>query len=255
MKRLIFNFNRSLLNSVLGNGKYPDTIHIFHHYFNDGNDYLVRFIDYAQAKGYLVKGYDHQQQEGEKVIYLSFDDNYAAWVELAASLKKVGANCTFFTNFAPNLMSDRMVSAYYNSLGLSDGRPVALDQVARLLEQGFDFGNHGMSHVPFGNLQRSHVITDLELNRSFFKDRFGSDLKNVAFPYGSMRYFKKEWVKTISAEFGTVYAGHPLYQTKKGNDLVFRAPLYASEGFEFNLKIHNVKRIDPKFTLGKSLIG
>ncbi|KQC30598.1 polysaccharide deacetylase family protein [Flagellimonas eckloniae] len=255
MKRLIFNLNRTFLYKILKDGLYPETIHIFHHYFKDGNNYLKEFIRFVQHKGYTIRGYDYEQKPGEKVVYLSFDDNYESWYKMAQTLKEEGATCTFFINFAPNLMNDSLVSAYYNSLGLPNGRPIGLDQISDLIHEGFDFGNHGLSHVPFNNLQLSHVKTDLDLNRNFFKQQFGAKLTNVAFPYGSMRYFKKEWIDEISKEFGTIYAGHPLFQVKKNDNIVFRSPLYVSESFEFNLKIHRVTFINPNLTFGKSLIG
>ena len=255
MKRLIFNFNRALLDKVLKDGLYPQTIHLFHHYFNDENTYLKEFIGFAQGKGYVIRGYNYEQKPGEKVIYLSFDDNYDAWNKLALVLKEIGASCTFFINLAPNLMTERLAKAYYNSLGLQNGKPIGLDQISNLIYEGFDFGNHGLSHVPFSNLQLSHVKTDLDLNRNFFQQHFGTPLTNVAFPYGSMRYFKTEWIDAIAKEFGTIYAGHPLFQTKNDDKLVFRAPLYTDESFEFNLKIHRVTQIKPNLTFGKSLIG
>ena len=255
MKRLIFNLNRALLNQVLKDGLYPETIHLFHHYFKDDNNYLKEFVRFAQNQGYAVKGYNYEQKPGEKVVYLSFDDNYEAWYTLAQVLKEEEASCTFFINFAPNLMTDGLIKAYYNSLGLPNGKPIGLDRISDLIQEGFDFGNHGLSHVPFGNLQLSHVQTDLDLNRSYFQQHFGATLTNVAFPYGSMRYFRKEWVDAIAEEFGTIYAGHPLFQTKKGDKLVFRSPLYTDESFEFNLKIHRVTNINPNLTFGKSLIG
>lgn len=255
MKRLIFNLNRSFLDTILKDGSYPQTIHIFHHYFKDENSYLKQFIQFAQSKGYAIRGYNHEQKPGEKVVYLSFDDNYEVWHKMAQMLKEEGATCTFFINFAPNVLSTGLINAYYNSLGLPFGKPIGLDQISNLIKDGFDFGNHGFSHVPFSNLQLSHVKTDLDLNRSFFQKHFGAELTNVAFPYGSMRYFKNEWIEEIGKEFGTIYAGHPLFQDKKNKKIVFRSPLYVSESFEFNLKIQRITQIKPSLTFGKSLIG
>lgn len=255
MKRLIFNLNRIFLDKVLTDGIYPQTIHLFHHYFKDENNYLIEFIRFAQQKGYVIRGYDYEQKHDEKVVYLSFDDNYEVWHKMAAMLKEEGARCTFFINFAPNLMGGKLISAYYNSLGLPNGKPIALDQISELIHQGFDFGNHGLTHIPYGKLRLPHVKTDLDLNRNIFQKHFGLTLKSVAFPYGSMRYFKKEWIGEISKEFGTIYAGHPLFQDKNDNKIVFRSPLYTTESFEFNLKIQRVTHINPKLTFGKSLIG
>ena len=255
MKRLIFNLNRTLLDKILKDGIYPQTVHIFHHYFKDNNKYLIEFIRFAKKEGYAIKGYDYEQKQGEKVLYLSFDDNYEAWYKMAQLLREEGVSCTFFINFAPNLMSDALIKEYYGSLGLPNGKPLALDQVSELMQAGFNFGNHGLAHMPYSNLQLSHVKTDLDLNRNFFQQQFGAKLTNVAFPYGSMRYFKKEWIDEVSREFGTIYAGHPLFQSKKDDKLVFRSPLYTSESFEFNLKMQRVSSIDPNLTFGKSVIG
>ncbi|WP_167963345.1 polysaccharide deacetylase family protein [Saonia flava] len=252
---MIFNFNRVFFDKILKDGVYPQTIHIFHHYFKDENAYLKEFIRFAQNKGYVIRGYNYNQKTGEKVVYLSFDDNYETWYEMAQMLKEEGATCTFFINFAPNLMSDGLINAYYNSLGLINGKPIGLDKISDLIQQGFDFGNHGLSHVTFSDLQLSHVKTDLDLNRNFFQRHFEAKLTNVAFPYGSMRYFKKEWIDEISEEFGTIYAGHPLSQTENNDKFVFRSPLYISESFEFNLKIQRISNIKPSLTFGKSLIG
>jgi len=255
MKRWIFNFNRTFLDKILKDGVYPKTIHLFHHYFKDESNYLINFIRFAHEKGYIVKGYDHIQEQGEKVVYLSFDDNYESWYEMAQLLKEEGARCTFFINLAPYLMSNSQLNAYYESSGLPSGKPIKLDQISELIQEGFDFGNHGLSHIPYGQVKLSHVKTDLDLNRNYFQEHFRIKLTNVAFPYGSMRYFKNEWIDEISTEFGRIYAGHPLYQPKKNDQLVFRSPLYVDQSFEFNLKLQKVKWLNPILTLGKSLIG
>lgn len=255
MKHLIFNLNRTFLDNVLKGGLYPPRIHLFHHYFKDDNNYLKDFIRFAQKKGYLIRGYNYEQKPGEKVIYLSFDDNYETWHKMAQMLKQEDAYCTFFINFAPNLMGEGIMDAYYNSLGLPNGKPISLEQISQLIDDGFDFGNHGLSHLPYSELRLSHVKTDLALNQFFFQKHFGQKFTTVAFPYGSMRYFKKVWIDEINVEFGTIYAGHPLFQFKNDNKIVFRSPLYIDESFEFNMKIQRVTQVNPKYTFGKSVIG
>ena len=111
--------------------------------------------------------------EGQPALHhgcvLTFDDGHRSSIEMAEAMLAAGVHGTFF-----------LTKEY------CEKRPDFLqaDEIKSLAAQGVDFGTHGTTHRPLGDLAPDEVEIELKDSRRWLEDLLGRGVDTMSLPAG-----------------------------------------------------------------------
>jgi peptidoglycan/xylan/chitin deacetylase (PgdA/CDA1 family) len=125
----------------------------------------------------------------ERVLAVTFDDAHRSVLELAApAMVRLGVPGTVFvpTEYASTrrLMTWEGYGIWQGTEHEHELRCMDWDELAGLVEQGWEVGSHTRTHPRLPELCEARIAAELTESRSECEERLGLPCRSVAYPYG-----------------------------------------------------------------------
>ena len=174
-----------------------------------------RCIAYFVAQGYRIVHPDVfvSDATGARLLFVSFDDNYANWHAALPLLSKLQVAATFYVNTLPlmDLSQDHERSAYFRRIDYAtDRRSLTQAQVREIAADGHTIGCHSHSHADLAKLDPADWDAEIKGCRIQLERLLNKPVEHFAYPFGMRRYFSaplRDYCRAIG--FKTVAAGIP----------------------------------------------
>lgn len=153
-------------------------------------DFERQLVDLA-ARGYRGMTFAEAltAPAGERVMAVTFDDAHASVLELAApAMARLGVPGTVFvpTDYPASgrPMAWEGYDAWLGTEHEDELRCMSWEQLAELVERGWEVGSHTRSHPHLPALGEAEIAAELVGSRRECKERLGVPCRSIAYPYG-----------------------------------------------------------------------
>jgi peptidoglycan/xylan/chitin deacetylase (PgdA/CDA1 family) len=259
-KAVIFSIIRNL-HLLLAHRGLPRKIAVLLHSLESAHyTEFSAFVNYFKGLGYRFCTPDEYITDKDKLLFLSFDDNYKSWFNALGLLDRLGVKATFFLNTLP--IDDHAdlttIEDYYTRIGCNGQlRGLSTADIRAISEAGHIIGCHSHSHYDLGSLPYDRAIQEIRVNREILEEIIGSPVWHLAYPFGMRRHFSRAlraWCR--QARFRTVSNGIPgCLHGRVDRFNIFRNQWIFSRSIEQNQKLLGVDgRLFARLT-GRSAIG
>lgn len=201
------------------------------------------------------------KSDTERLMFISFDDNYRSWHAARGLLDEVGIRATFYVNTLPfrDTCSDADLASYFERIAFH-GERVTLSraELRELAADGHTIGCHSHSHYRLAHLTESTWDAEILQCKHRLEELIGAEVSDFAFPYGMRRWFSQplhDYCSKIG--FRTVAAAIPamLHVGVEAGNYIHRSGWRLADAVEANIRDLAVDgRLFEKFT-GRSAIG
>ncbi|MBF0454239.1 MAG: polysaccharide deacetylase family protein [Magnetococcales bacterium] len=222
MKKLLLHAVRSL-HLVFLNPALPTRLAIYLHALEAENyRAFEEFVTYFRGLGYRFCRVDEFHATSDKVILLSFDDNYRSWFDAIDLLEQLEVKALFFINTLPTLKQtdDQTISGYYDRIAHHGERiPLTMAQIQALHQGGHTIGCHGHSHFNMAQLPFEQAVQEIQSNRQQLETIIGEAVNHLSYPFGMRRHFTpalRQWCRENG--FKTVFNAIPGLQHTDNRD-------------------------------------
>lgn len=152
-----------------------------------------------------------QETAGEKLLFVSFDDNFRNWHTSLDELAECGVTCTFYTNTGPfrDVASSTTIEDYFERIGYAgERRTLSRAEVREIAEAGHTIGCHTHSHRVLSALARKDWHSEIIRSKLILEEIVGSAVVDFSYPFGMRRHFSEE-LRDYCAEagFATIATG------------------------------------------------
>jgi peptidoglycan/xylan/chitin deacetylase (PgdA/CDA1 family) len=151
--------------------------------------------------------------EGRKA-FLSFDDNFRAWLDLLPLLDHEGVPATFYVNAEP--LRDRagtaQIEAYFSRICHAGERvPLSSSELLEIVAAGHVVGSHTYSHALLTSLRHPQAIEEIRAGKQALEDILGAEVADFSYPFGMRRHFNNR-LRKACPELGirTVASARPI---------------------------------------------
>jgi peptidoglycan/xylan/chitin deacetylase (PgdA/CDA1 family) len=152
-------------------------------------------VRYFRNRGHRFIGPEAFLEERvDRVVFLSFDDNFRSWWEALPLLAHLDLSATFYVNTAP--LSDRaaegVVSAYFDRIGArSDRASLSTRELREIAAAGHVIGSHSHTHRQLAGLTGAEARYDIEAGKRILEDVLGREVRHFSYPFGMRRHFSE----------------------------------------------------------------
>jgi peptidoglycan/xylan/chitin deacetylase (PgdA/CDA1 family) len=156
---------------------------------------LTEMVRYFRGQGYRFVGPEELLVERvDRVVFLSFDDNFRSWWQALPLLARLDLPATFYVNTAP--LSDRAdegeVSAYFDRIGArSDRASLSSGELREIAAAGHVIGSHSHTHRRLTGLTDAEARLDIEVGKRTLEDVLGREVPHFSYPFGMRRHFSE----------------------------------------------------------------
>jgi peptidoglycan/xylan/chitin deacetylase (PgdA/CDA1 family) len=192
----------------------PERIAIYFHELERAHMSAFReAMEHFQALGYRTcNAYEFAAQgAGEKLLFISFDDNFRNWHTCLDAIAECGVTCTFYTNTGPfrDVACRTTIEDYFDRIGYAgDRQTLSRAELRAIAEAGHTIGCHTHNHPVLSSLPRSEWDSEILLSKRILEDVVGSAVVDFSYPFGMRRHFSED-LRAYCAEagFATIATG------------------------------------------------
>lgn len=240
----------------------PERVALYGHAVEGGDlGALEVCVEHFLAEGYYFCGPgDLLVESGGKRVFLSFDDNYRAWLDLLEPLGRLGIRVGFYVNTQPmrDVASRSEIETYFERICHGGDRtPLSWEELRVIQAAGHVVGCHGHAHLPLAQIPRDAALDDIRRGKHLIEDHLGQGVVHFSYPFGMRRFFDRtlrEACKYIG--FETIVTGIPGLQYANKDPLnLHRTPWNFRQSLSHNLE--NL-RVDGRLfhaLTGRSAVG
>lgn len=190
IQRGVQRFHHRVLNRGL-----PETLALYFHALEEADrPAFAQAVRHFQDDGYYVATDpdDFLARQHERVLWLSFDDNFRSWYECRALFDALGVRCTFYVNtgvfrdVAPIEVRHRFLQTVGH---LGDPRTLSTDELRALHADGHTIGAHTHTHPVLSALRPQRARAEIRKSKRDLELVLGPPVEHFAYPYGLRRYF------------------------------------------------------------------
>jgi peptidoglycan/xylan/chitin deacetylase (PgdA/CDA1 family) len=151
---------------------------------------------------------------GARKAFLSFDDNFRAWLDLLPLLDQERVPATFYVNAEPlrDMATVAQVRAYFDRICHSGERmPLSSRELLDLVAAGHVVGSHTYSHPMLTSLPHTAAVEEIRVGKQVLEDILGSEVTDFSYPFGMRRHFNNR-LRKACAKMGirTVASARPI---------------------------------------------
>ena len=150
---------------------------------------------------------------GDRLVYVSFDDNYRSWFEARHMLEELEITATFFTNTLPfrDVADAHTIEAYFDRVAHhGDRTPMTRAELRALSDAGHRVGCHSHSHFRLSSLPPAVWQQEIDGCRTILEDIIAAPVTDFSFPFGMRRHFSETLRSYCQlAGFETISAATP----------------------------------------------
>jgi peptidoglycan/xylan/chitin deacetylase (PgdA/CDA1 family) len=151
-------------------------------------------VEHFQAAGYRFVGPDAFLRAEDRVVFLSFDDNYRSFWTVLPLLEELGVVVTFYVNTCAfrDHAGRAEIEAYFDRLRFCGERvPLSVAELREIASAGHIVGAHGHSHRMLAALPFAEACEDIETSKRLLEDLMGQQVAHFSYPYGMRRHFNE----------------------------------------------------------------
>lgn len=245
----------------MSKGQLPNKIALyFHEVKRDEFDKLEAIINLFKNNEYNFVGSEEFVRSTNKVIFLSFDDNYFSWVNTAEQLAKKNILTTFFINTSPlrDTASKSEISNYAERINYKyELKTLSSNEIKYIYDLGHYIGGHSHSHFNLNKISFNDAIVEIEKNKQMLEDIIKNNITAFSYPYGMRRFFNTD-LRNYCLKIGysmicNAIPGMQFSIQERTN--IFRTPWHLEKKIEYNMD--NIKIDGRYFELitGRSAVG
>jgi peptidoglycan/xylan/chitin deacetylase (PgdA/CDA1 family) len=194
-------------------------------------------------------------------LFLSFDDNYHNWLDIAELLYKNNCTATFYTNSGPfKDRADRKdIEDYYSRIRyFKDVNSLTTFELKKIhSDYNHTIGAHTVFHYNLNKLPFIAACKEILQNKRDLELIIGQEVKHFSYPFGMRKYFNSDLRKyckqvgfdTVSNAIpGRLYKRHDCYN-------INRTMWDFKKSFKYNLDNIKINGVPFESITGKSPIG
>lgn len=151
---------------------------------------LVYFVDqgyrFASPQDFVAGG------AGEKLLFVSFDDNFKGWHEAMGTMEACGATATFYVNSGVfrDVAAPQEISDYFDRIRyFGDRRTLTRDELREIAAKGHTIGCHTHTHPMLAQTPRADWDDEILVSKHVLENILGSSVDDFSFPFGMRRHF------------------------------------------------------------------
>lgn len=171
----------------------PNKLGIYFHELDKSQHVQFKaLVSHFLTLGYKFVFYDEFLKSHDKVICLSFDDNYYSWYESLELLDALGIKVTFFVNTLPlrDKANKAIINDYFERICFQgDRKTLSSNEINEIASCGHRIGCHTHSHFNLSKVKYATAVDDIKINKDILESILGTTINSFAFPYGMPRFF------------------------------------------------------------------
>jgi peptidoglycan/xylan/chitin deacetylase (PgdA/CDA1 family) len=208
----------------------------------------------------FVNAEDFVRQEGERLLFVSFDDNYRSWYAALPLLDSLNAKVMFYINTLPirGKAEQCEIDNYFSRIE-HKGEQITLSEkeISEISAAGHTIGCHSHSHFDLGAVPEEVAKAEILTSKKILEEIIQSPVTDFSYPFGMRRNFTKKLRDfCLQSGFRTVCNATPgrLHGIQTSHS-INRSSWNLEQSLEYN--IENIQ-IDGRFfewLTGRSAIG
>ncbi|MEM9998902.1 MAG: polysaccharide deacetylase family protein [Bacteroidota bacterium] len=262
MKSLVQTLIRSA-HTVFADRGLPDRLALYFHSIEPHEyDAFERAITWARGEGYhFVDGplAFLDAAEGERVAWVSFDDNYRAWHRALSLLDRLGIVATFYTN--TGVFRDRAsaadLDAYFDRIvHHGDRTSLTTDELREIAAAGHRIGAHTHTHRCLAELPFEEAVTEIDRSQADLQAILEGPVEHFSYPFGMRRHFTEDLRRYCKSKFKTVANAIPaMLHAPQRADALQRAGWHLDRPHAQNLRALRIDGQRFEALTGRSAVG
>ncbi|MDX2307192.1 MAG: polysaccharide deacetylase family protein [Hyphomicrobium sp.] len=154
-----------------------------------------------------------------RLVYVSFDDNFASWHRSIDLLDALGVRATFYVNTLPfrDICPEEAIAEYFRRIDhRGERKTLTRAELLEIRAAGHRIGCHSHSHFVLSKLSRAQWGGEIQASKVALESILGEEIVDFSFPYGMRRYFSEPLrAYCRSLGFVTVANGAPGLQHRR----------------------------------------
>lgn len=173
----------------------PQTVALYVHALDaEHHGAFAEAVRHFQASGYHVATDpdDFLERQHERVLWLSFDDNFRSWYEARGLFDALGVRCTFYVNSGVfrDVASPAVCDAFLDTVGHRRGpHTLTTDELRALHADGHTIGAHTHTHPVLSGIPSPRARAEIRTGKRDLEHLLGAPVEHFAYPFGLRRYF------------------------------------------------------------------
>lgn len=157
-------------------------------------------------------------QSNRKLLFISFDDNFASWHAALEMMNEFGTKATFYVNTLPfrDTCDNIELDGFFARIAHKGVRQtLRRSDLADFIAAGHEIGCHSHSHFNLARLNRSQWDDEIRRSKEILEEITSREIDAFSYPYGMRRFFSealREYCAAIG--FRTIATGIPGLQQK-----------------------------------------
>lgn len=197
----------------------------------------------------------------DRLLFISFDDNYRSWHEALPLLDELGVRATFYTNSGPlrDCCSAADLAAYFDRIDFVGERIcLSRQELRQISDAGHDIGCHTHWHYALCDLPRGRWAEEILGCKQRLEDITGRSVAHFSYPYG-MRRFMPQGIPDYCQSLGFKSVAHGIpgmqHQNGRSGAIIHRTGWRLGQSSQHNLLNLEIDgRLFERIT-GRSAIG
>lgn len=172
-------------------------------------------LAYFRDNGYVFTDANEfiGDKSAQKLLYVSFDDNFASWHEALPMMAECGLKATFYVNTLPfrDTCDSASVAQFFKRIAhQGEKRTMARADLADFIRAGHTIGCHSHSHFNLAELEREAWDREIHRSKEILEQLIGKEIDAFSYPYGMRRFFSPP-LRAYCARLGfrTIATGIP----------------------------------------------
>ncbi|MEM6784163.1 MAG: polysaccharide deacetylase family protein [Bacteroidota bacterium] len=241
----------------------PDRLALYFHSLEPHEyDAFKRALAWANEEGYrFVKGPVAflEAPEGERVAWVSFDDNYRAWHRALPLLDRLGVTATFYTN--TGVFRDRATTqeldVYFDRLvHHGDRTSLSTDELREIASAGHLIGAHTHTHRCLANLSFAEAVAEIDRSQQELEVLLEMPVRHFSYPFGMRRHFTEALRQYCSTRFDSVANAIPaMLHAPQRADALQRAGWHLDRPHHQNVRALRIDGRRFEALTGRSAVG
>ena len=151
-----------------------------------------RSVGPAQYIGYGAAG--GHGSPNDRIIFVSFDDNYRSWHRALPLLAALNITATFYTNTLPlrDECDETVCARYFDRIAFyKDRSALSKAELREIHDAGHEIGCHTHSHYPLATLPRDKWEEEILGCKRRLEDLTGAPVRHFSYPFGMRRFMPR----------------------------------------------------------------
>ena len=184
-------------HKVLSSRDAPEKVALYFHELEAAQyPAFTECMAYWMDQGYrCVDAAAFLSSENEKVLFVSFDDNFKSWHDALPLLDSLDVRATFFVNTLPirGEADPEQIEQFFDRIHHTGERvPLSRDEIRELATSGHTIGCHSHSHFDLGSIDRSSAESEILTAKQILEEILQEPVPDFSYPFGMRRNFTDE---------------------------------------------------------------